>query len=216
MNVAAIIVAGGKGKRFGGGVPKQFLNLSGKPVFMHSVENFKHFAKQIILVVPKGYENKYKGVTVVTGGKERYNSVQNALKVLDKDIDIVAVHDAARPLTLKTDIIKVCKAAEKYGASLLASPATDSIKFTLNGKFVNKSIPRSQIYMAQTPQAFRKEIILKAYSKLLKGAVTDDVQLVERLVGKIKIKIVVPSSENFKITAAHDFERAKIILKGRQ
>ncbi|MCL2389162.1 MAG: 2-C-methyl-D-erythritol 4-phosphate cytidylyltransferase [Elusimicrobia bacterium] len=223
MKVAAIIVAGGKGIRFGGSAPKQFLKLAGIDVFLHSVETFNalKFVKQVIVVVPEGYENyteklclKYKNTVVVTGGAQRHNSVKNGLAALNKNIDIVAIHDGARPLTLPSDITSVCKAALKYSASLLATPAVDSIKFSESDGFVCRSIERSKIYMAQTPQVFKKEIILKAYASPLaaKAVITDDAQLVEKF---SKVKIVVPVGENFKITSRADLEAAKLVLKKR-
>lgn len=220
MKAAAIIVAGGSGKRFGAKTPKQFLPLSGKPVFMWSIEAFcaiKDF-KQIILVVPKEMtaplSKKYKkyGFEVTAGGKERFDSVKNGLSLLKKDIDLVAVHDAARPLIEKKDILKVLKTANKTKAAIAAEKTKDTIKKVKNG-FVENTPDRNVLWNVQTPQIFEAKLLSKAYSMKIAANTTDDSQLIEKL--KVKVAVVETKSPNFKITTQQDFETAKSILLKR-
>ena len=221
MNLAAIIVAGGSGKRFGSKEPKQFLLLNKKKMFVWSILAFKKVkeCKQIILVVPE-YKiiemQKYKklyNIDIVCGGKERYNSVQNGLKEVNDNIDIVAVHDGARPLITDKIIKDVFVATVKYGGAIAACTARDTIKFSNNGKNISKSIDRNNIWQAQTPQMFKTKILKKAYSGKIPKNITDDAQLVERL-GK-KVMLVDGGYENFKVTQPIDFKLAEYILKNR-
>ncbi len=219
MKAAAIIVAGGSGKRFGSALPKQFLPLCGKPVFIWSVEAFlelKEF-KQIVVVVPsdmlKKLSVKYKNIIFVQGGKERFDSVKAGLSLINKDIDFVAVHDAARPLICKKDIASVLKAAQKTGAAIAAEKTKDTIKTVKNG-FVINTLNRSILWNAQTPQIFKTNLILKAYSGKVPKNTTDDSQLMERL--KVKTVVVETLSPNFKITAKDDLEAAKNIIMKRK
>ena len=221
MNFAAIIVAGGKGKRFGSKEPKQFLFLNKKPMFLWSIIAFKKIkqCKQIILVVPEGkvkqmqkYKSLYK-IDIVCGGKERYNSVQNGLKCIKDNIDIIAIHDGARPLITSKIIKNVLTCAVKYGAAIAACHAKDSIKFSKDSKNIIKSIDRNNIWQAQTPQIFKTEILKKVYSKKIPKTVTDDSQLVEKS-GK-KVILIDAGYENFKVTQPIDFKLAEFILKNR-
>lgn len=221
MTFSTIIVAGGQGKRFGSKEPKQFLMLSKKPVFVWSILAFKKVkeCKQIILVVPE-YKisdmEKYKrlyGIDIVVGGKERYDSVKNGLKCVKENIDFVAVHDAARPLITEKQIKEVFASAVKYGGAIAAAPAKDSIKFSKNGKVLNNSIDRKNIWQAQTPQIFKTDLLNKVYSKRIAKNITDDAQLVEK-VGK-KVALINCGYENFKITQKLDFKLAELILKER-
>jgi len=222
MNLAVVIVAGGKGKRFGSKQPKQFLLLNKKPMFLWSVLAFKKLkqCKQIILVVP---ENKFKqmqkykkqyGIDIVCGGKERYDSVRNGLKYIKENIDIIAVHDGARPLVTSKIIKAVFNSAVKYGAAIAATHAKDSIKFSEKGKKIDKSVNRKNIWQAQTPQIFKTEILKKVYSKKIADTITDDSQLVEQT-GKT-VMLVDTGYENFKVTQPIDFKLAEIVLKNRR
>lgn len=221
MNFSAIIVAGGAGKRFGSKEPKQFLMLNKKRMFVWSILAFKKVkeCKQIILVVPKDklselkkYQKLY-NIDIVSGGKERYDSVRNGLSCVKENIDFVAVHDAARPLITNKQIKEVLLSAVKCGGAIAAAPAKDSIKFSKNGKFISKSIDRKNIWQAQTPQIFRTDWLKRVYSKKIAKNVTDDAQLIENF-GK-KIALIDCGYENFKVTQKIDFKLAELILKGR-
>ena len=221
MKAAAIIVAGGSGKRFGSKTPKQFLKLNGKSVFMHSIETFsslKEF-KQIILVVPanmsEDLSKKYKNCnfTITSGGKERTDSVKNGLKLIGGDIEFIAVHDAARPLTNKSDITAVLKAAIKTGAAIAAEKTKDTIKTVKNG-FVGNTLDRSLLWNVQTPQIFEAKLLKKVYSKKISSGATDDSMLIEKT--KHKVAVTETKFPNFKITTPEDFELAEKILSSRK
>lgn len=221
MNLSVVIVAAGFGRRFGSKKPKQFLTLNKKPMFLWSVLAFKKIkdCKQIILVVSKEKIHemlKYKkiyGVDVVCGGKERFDSVKNGLNIVNRDADFVAVHDAARPLITEDAINEILLSAMENGGAIAAAPAKDSIKLSINGKNLTKSLDRKNIWLAQTPQIFKKSILDKAYASKISAAVTDDSQLVEKT-GK-KAVLVNSGYENFKVTEPLDFKLAEFILKKR-
>lgn len=219
MKAAAIIVAGGAGKRFGSAKPKQFLNLCGKPVFLWSIEAFSSIKdfKQIIVVVPDNMldslSKKYKNISFTSGGKERFDSVKKGLLLINKDIDFIAVHDGARPLIHRSDIIKVLKEASVSKAAIAAQKTKDTVKEVKNGYIIN-TLDRSRLWNAQTPQIFERDILLKAYSKKINAAITDDSQLVEKL--NIKVAIVETKFPNFKITTPDDMLFAEKELKQRK
>ena len=220
MSAAVIIVAAGLGKRFHSKVPKQFLNLSGKPVFLWSVLAFQKIKEftQVIVVVPekyaprlRTYEKKHR-LDVTSGGKERYDSVMAGLKKVRAGIDFVAIHDAARPLITKDIIAKCLREAKRSGAALVAVAAKDTVKKAGSNLLVEKTIQRNTVWLAQTPQIFRKNLLLKAYSRKF-TSITDDAQAVE-LSGK-KPKIVPGRYSNIKITEPLDMKIAALLLKGR-
>ena len=218
VRACAIIVAGGKGTRFGGKTPKQFLPLSGRPVFLWSVLAFKRVKsfKQVILVVPqnkvsslRGLSSKF-GFEVVSGGAQRFDSVRNGLASAAAGITHIAIHDAARPL-IESDTIKRClDTAVRSGAAIVAQPATDTIKSSAPDGTILGTIPRSKVWLAQTPQIFERTLIDTAYRKLKKD-ITDDAQAVEFL--KKRVKLVPGSGPNIKITKQQDIKIAEIFLK---
>lgn len=219
MKAAAIIVAAGSGKRFGLPVPKQFLKLKGLPVFLWSILSFKKIKefKHIIVVIPdrwistlKKYQKKY-DIEFAAGGKERFNSVRSGLKRLRNDIEYVSIHDAARPLVTPALIRRGLEAAVKYGSSVTAFASFDTVKLSGQNLFVSRTVPRNTVWLAQTPQTFRRDIIEEAYKKLRFQHITDDAQAVEKL-GK-KVKIVPGDYRNIKITDKKDLELVKIFLK---
>ncbi len=225
MNFAAVIVAGGAGKRFGAEQPKQFLLLNKKEMFVWSILAFKKIkeCRQIILVVPEyklaemqKYKKMYK-IEIVSGGKERYNSVKNGLDCVKENIDFVAVHDAARPLVTEKIIKDVFNSAACAGCvgAIASSPAKDSIKFSKNGRNIINSIDRKNIWLAQTPQIFKTELLKKVYSKKIPENITDDAQLIEKLGKKVNL-VDCGGYENFKVTQIIDFKLAEIILQQRE
>ncbi len=223
MKLAAIIVAGGSGKRFGSKEPKQFLSLNKKPMFLWSVLAFQKIKEcaQIILVVPENklaatakYKKAY-SIDVVSGGRERFLSVKNGLDAVAKNIDLVAVHDAARPLVTQKMIKSVIAEAgsKKYAGAVAAAVSKDSVKFSKNGKTITSSLDRNNVWQAQTPQIFKTDILKKVYSEKIAASVTDDSQLVEKT-GR-KVALVKSFLENFKVTEPSDFTLAENILKKR-
>jgi 2-C-methyl-D-erythritol 4-phosphate cytidylyltransferase len=210
MNAAAIIVAAGAGRRFRGSTPKQFVVLGGLPVFLRSVRAFQRLPDftQIVLVVPEKQlrrcapYRRRNGIDIVAGGKERSDSVRAGLAVLRNDIRYVAIHDAARPLVSDDSIRRGLVAARKYGASVVAVQARDTIKLSASGRYVDRTIPRSGVWLAQTPQTFRRSLIETSYRNLESSPVTDDAQAAE-LAG-FRVRIVPGDYTNFKITERAD------------
>lgn len=218
MKNAAIIVAAGSSKRFGSKVLKQFLNLGGRPVFLRSVEAFasiKSF-KQIILVAPSdkvGFLSlKYRADFVcAAGGNERFDSVKNGLALVEDDVDFIAVHDAARPLISKKDILSVLKKAVKTKAAIAVENIKDTVKLISADGRILKTLDRTVLRNAQTPQIFEAQLLKRAYSRKISADTTDDSKLVENL--KIRVSVVETKFPNFKITTKRDFELAEKILK---
>jgi 2-C-methyl-D-erythritol 4-phosphate cytidylyltransferase len=223
MNVA-IIVAAGSGTRFGGATPKQFLEIGGKPLLIHTLEKFENCAAidEIILVLAPGEianfqisEENFKQSKlkkIVAGGGTRAASVFNGLQAVDrKTAEIVAVHDGARPFVSDEEITFTVEKARETGAACLAAPVTDTIKEIADGKIL-QTIARAKLRRALTPQAFRLEILQKAFAIAdLSEAATDECYLVEKL--GYEIAIVDGSAKNIKITTREDWELAEIFLK---
>ncbi|HHT62528.1 MAG TPA: 2-C-methyl-D-erythritol 4-phosphate cytidylyltransferase [Clostridia bacterium] len=206
---------------------KQFLMLRKKPILIHTLEVFEKckLVNDIILVSSPGEEDfcgsllqKYdlKKVTrVVTGGSERLHSVASGLNQVSEDCDIVAVHDGARPLMLLSLLEEVLNAVAEYDGAILAVPVKDTIKETINGHIIKGTLDRSQLWAAQTPQVFKKDVLTYVYKKALEEGITgtDDASLVEYY--GYKIKVVPGSYENIKITTPVDLDLAELILKRR-
>ena len=226
MNIA-IVVAAGSGKRFGAEKPKQFLEICGKPLLIHTLQKFSDCPAidEIILVLAaEEIENfqpilaKYnfnKSIKLISGGQTRAASVFNGLKSIDSlKAKIVAVHDGARPLVTIEEITRTIETAKVSGAACLTAAVTDTIKEISGGKIV-RTIDRSKLRRALTPQAFRFEIIKRAFENVdLSEAATDECFLVEKL--GIEISAVEGSAENIKITTPEDLIFAENILRKTQ
>jgi len=223
MNKYAIIVAGGKGERMGGETPKQFLELNGQPILMHTIKKFKQTLPEIkiILALPGNQFDyweelcyKYEFVTtphqIVKGGETRFHSVQNALALV-REKSIVAIHDGVRPL-VNTQTIQTCfTEAEKLGNAIPVIDVVDSLRFVSKANKTNKAIPRSCYKSVQTPQCFQSDIILKAYKQDYNSAFTDDASVVEQM-GE-EIHLVEGNRENIKITSIEDLKIATALLE---
>jgi len=153
-------------------------------------------------------------ISLVHGGSERFESVANALKIVKDEVDFVAIHDSVRPCVTTELIDKVFQQAVKSGAAILALGMTDSLKrgSSTEPVVIEQSLPRERLWLAQTPQVFSKEILIKAFKNVPKGA-TDDSQVVEAT--GATVSIVVGSSSNIKITTRDDLFLADAILKSR-
>lgn len=212
---AVVIVCAGKGIRLGGR-DKASLKLEGKPLFVKSVKTFAGFVqiKQIVLVLQKKIfplakkTIKNKKVLITQGGKKRKDSVLCGLKVLGEDIEVVLIHDGARPFISKQTINKVLKALDTHEAVVCGARAADTVKL-LRGSLIDKTLKREDIFLAHTPQGFKKDLILKAYKRFGKKNLTDDSQFIE-LLGK-KVKVIEEDSLNLKITYPKDLKLAKLI-----
>ena len=220
---AVIIPAAGAGKRFGGDVKKPFAQIDGRPVVMRSVELFinRDDVCQVILAVsPDDYEvvkEKFAanimvlGIKLVEGGFERYDSVRKALAAVDDEADLVAVHDAVRPCVTEGWIDKVFAKADETGAAILVAPLVGTIK-RVGDKQIEETVPRAGLFEAQTPQVFRKQLLIDAYAALDDSTPpTDDAEVVERT-GQ-PVSIVETDRRNIKITTKSDMTLASVILK---
>lgn len=220
---AVILAAAGRSSRFRDKhYKKPFAPLAGRAVWLHSAEKFlnRDDVKQVVLVISpedrEDFNSKFAanvailGIDVVDGGAERFQSVENALAKVKTDIDFIAVHDAVRPCIVGEWIGKVFAAAEKSGAAMFAIPVAGTLKRVENG-IVKETVSREGMWEAQTPQVFRRELLLEAYAKRGDVAATDDAQLVERL-GK-PVSIVEGSPINMKITTRDDLRFAEQALK---
>jgi len=217
MKTVAIITAAGHGKRMGR--PKQFIEIGGKPMLEWTLAAFEKAKTidEIILVVnkediPKGKKFKFSKLKkVVAGGEERQVSVANGLEALPADAEIIAVHDGARPFISAEIIESTVNEAKRSGAAVVGVPIKDTVKkATSDERRVTETIDRSELWAAQTPQVFRKDIILKAYQNSEK--VTDDSMLVEKT-GQ-PVTMVMGSYQNIKVTTPEDLEIALKFLKG--
>ncbi len=221
---SVILAAAGKSRRFHDKhYKKPFIPLNDRAVWLHSAEKFlnRDDVKQLILVINpedrEDFDMKFAanvailGVEVVHGGQERSDSVAKALEKVRNDIDFVAVHDAARPCLASEWIDAVFSAAEKHDAAILAIPVAGTLKQVGADKVVRQTISRDQIWEAQTPQVFRRQLLLDAYAKRGDSPATDDAQLVEQLGHPVA---VVPGSPiNMKITTKEDLRLAAQALK---
>lgn len=214
------------GRRMGS-QKKNYLPLAGRPVLAHTLAAFESsdLVDAIVIVVPHADEEfcrtqiveKYgfkKVADVIAGGKERQDSVTNALKFANDRWEFIAIHDGARPLVTKEIIDNTIKAAYEHGAAICAVPVKDTIKEALGG-FIQRTVPREALLSVQTPQIFRADIIKKAFTKAIDEGFlgTDESSLVERI--GCQVKVVEGSYENIKITTKEDMAIAECIIHGR-
>lgn len=208
--MAVIIAAGGSGSRFGGTLPKQFQKIGGIPMIVRSMEAFSAFAKCFIVSITQGFAEHLTDILppdlksktqIAEGGATRYESVKNALALLPEGIDLVAVHDAARPFVDAATIESAISAALNAGAALPVVPLVDSIRrLSPGGDSVAED--RSHFVAVQTPQVFQSHILKQAYLKPFDSRFTDDASLVESL--GIHISLVPGSPDNIKVTFQSD------------
>jgi 2-C-methyl-D-erythritol 4-phosphate cytidylyltransferase len=221
---AVILPAAGKSSRFHDkNYKKPFAPLDGRAVWIHSAERFLNRADvvQTILVIAKEdreyFNFKFQsnvailGIEVVEGGAERAESVENALARVKPAADFVCVHDAARPCLAEAWVDKIFAAAVETGAAILAIPVAGTLKRVSADKRIEETVARSGLWEAQTPQVFRRELLLDAYARRGGFNATDDAQLVERL-GK-PVAVVLGSLLNLKITTREDLRLAEAALK---
>jgi len=232
MKTIAIIAAGGQGKRIEsrlwrdeGKLPKQFLTLKDRPILAHTVEKFERceLIDEIILVVPEDYleycsqkvVDKYgfkKVRKVISGGKERQDSVYSGLKACPNNTSIVVIHDGVRPLISHDKICQSIKMCQEKKAVVLAVPVKETVKRVEYGKIVT-TLDRTKLWLTQTPQTFEYKLILDAYEKARKDNFigTDDSALVERL-GR-EVAILEGDYKNIKITTIDDLQVAERLLE---
>jgi 2-C-methyl-D-erythritol 4-phosphate cytidylyltransferase/2-C-methyl-D-erythritol 2,4-cyclodiphosphate synthase len=221
VHVTAIIAAGGRGVRFGGTLPKQLLPLGGIPVLQRSVEAFVTHERITDIIValpadlaaapPPYVRDSTKPLTVVDGGNRRQDSVARAFARVAPAADIVVVHDAARPLVSAGLISRTIDAAVEHGAAIAAMQATDTVKRANDRRVIVDTIPRAEIFLAQTPQAFRTSLLREALAMASDLDATDEAALVERL-GR-PVVLVDGEAGNVKITAPEDLAFAEGLLR---
>jgi len=220
MKKFAIIVAGGSGNRMGAAVPKQFLEICGKPVLMHTIQVFYEFDPEceLILVLPEMQQEFWDGLClkhsftlphrVVSGGENRFNSVKNGLKLIDGD-GIVFIHDGVRPLVSAETLGRCFNTAINTGNAIPVLPVNESLRKLESGQ--NISVDRSLYFGVQTPQTFQTNQILKAYLQAFDPAFTDDASVAER--AGFPIFMVEGNRENIKITTPEDLIIAEAFMK---
>ncbi len=228
MKITAIILAGGRGTRLGGDIPKQYIEVAGKPVLLYALESFEQSrADGIVIVCGTGDEDfvmqeivlEYglKKVThVVRGGAERYDSVYAGL-LAAAGSDYVLIHDGARPYITAAGINRMIDAVLEYRAAVAAQPSKDTIKITDEEGFVQSTTDRSRTWNIQTPQCFRYEEILDAYEQVIGRRtsgeatlkITDDAMVYETVFPERRVKLVDIGEENGKITTSYDLEFMK-------
>lgn len=219
-----IIVAGGKGLRMGGDIPKQFIPVNGMPVLMHTIRRFREFDPQmhIVLVLPKDHQDYWRQLCdeyrftdrhdIADGGSTRFHSSQNGIMALAEapDTDIVAIHDGVRPLVSVETIDRCFTVAAESGAAIPVLPVIDTLRYVghadENGVNTEQghNVLRSDYRVVQTPQTFRLALLRRAFTQPFSERFTDDASVVEAL-GE-KVTMVDGNRENIKITTPYDLK----------
>ena len=221
VKVSAIIPAAGSGSRFG--EEKQFKILSGRPLWAYTLDPFikSSLINEILFIVPETYINtvqssesfiiasKKKEIKVIPGGPKRTDSVLNGLYSTKKTNGLVCIHDAVRPFIRQSFITETVNSCKDFDGAVLAIPSVDTVK-VVKDEIINKTIDRTIIWMAQTPQTFHRDKLLDAFKNNINVHVTDESVLME--LSGYSIKIINGDAENFKITNKLDWELAKIIV----
>jgi len=230
MRVSAIVLAAGRGVRFGSGAGKLLSKIRKRPLFVYSLEELSrhHLISDIIVVVNSANREKItrqlrrrglaKVSKIVLGGRRRQDSVYNGLKALDDETKLVLIHDSARPFIDRELISSVVNMARRSGAAIVGVPVKATIKTVSRRSYlvsrkcvVKETLDRRRLWEIQTPQVFRKDKLIRAYQRFSGLDVTDDSSLVEKL--GMKVSIVMGSYRNIKITTPEDLEIAKAIEK---
>jgi 2-C-methyl-D-erythritol 4-phosphate cytidylyltransferase / 2-C-methyl-D-erythritol 2,4-cyclodiphosphate synthase len=220
MHVSAIIAAGGRGLRFGGAEPKQLLLLRGEPILKRSVDAYLNcdLVSDIVVALPADLarrplaylQHRSKPVTIVDGGERRRDSVANGFARASEHADIIVIHDAARPLVTDAVIRRTITAAAESGAAIAAQRARDTVKRIGDGGTITATLPRDEIYLAQTPQAFRAAVLRDALR--LGSDATDEAMLAEQA-GYV-VRVVEGDPRNLKITTPDDLAMAEHLVAG--
>jgi 2-C-methyl-D-erythritol 4-phosphate cytidylyltransferase len=221
-DIGVIIVAAGAGTRTGGAELKQFRWIAGKPMLLHSIQLFqeRHDVAMVVAVLPREYaadpppwifQCDTDRLLVSVGGPERSDSVRNGLEDLDESCTLVVVHDAARPLVTAALAERVIHEARKGNCAVPGIPIADTVKRTNRDQRVVETVDRKGLWRAQTPQAFPRDVLERAYVEAGESgdAVTDDASLCERIGATV---VIVPGSPRaMKITSDDDFAVAEAL-----
>lgn len=229
MKNVAIITAGGSGKRINSRLPKQYLPVGGSPLLVHTIEVFQRspLIHDILLVVPPEDVHRvrsrfvephgfFKVSRVLGGGCERQDSVKNGLDALGEDCDIVLIHDGVRPFVSGRLIRLVIREAAAHGAATAGVPVKETVKRVDGEGCVLETVDRRALWLAQTPQAFRRAVILEAHRRACRDHFcgTDDAALVERM--GHPVRMVPATYENIKITTREDLLLAEFLIEARK
>lgn len=224
MSVAAIVVAAGPGTRLGLGQPKAFVDVAGVPLFVRALRAVAVAGvNDLVLVAPPGAMAQAEAllaphaplpcpVRIVEGGAERQDSVRCGLAAVGA-VELVAIHDAARPFVSADVVAAVIATAGRHGAAIVATPATDTVKEVHSEGWIESTLPRRRLWLAQTPQVFRTDLIRRAHARAHSAGnlATDDAALVEQL-GE-RVYVVRGNPENRKITTPDDLRWAAWLLQ---
>jgi 2-C-methyl-D-erythritol 4-phosphate cytidylyltransferase len=210
----AIVVAAGRSERIG--EDKIYISLKNRPLIYYTLNAVSSVVNSMILVCSKDRvewwrKSPYSDLKITPGGERRQDSVWAGLELLDEKTETVVVHDGARPLVKKELIEKVVEEAEREGAAILGVPATSTVKVVENG-WVKETLKREDVWLIQTPQAFKKEVILYAYRLAYREGFygTDCASLVER--AGFSVKVLLGDERNIKVTTSDDLPIIKAIL----
>ncbi len=225
FKVAVIVAAAGASTRFGGKVKKPYARIDDRPVFIRTLELFINrddVCQTILMAAEDDYDMVttkfgpnlgFMGVELARGGKERWQTIKNAIEKLSTDADLVAVHDAVRPCLTAEKITEVFETADKTGAAMLATPVDATIKRVDKDGVIEETVDRTGLYLAQTPQVFKRESFIEAYDKVNgdDAKFTDDAQVLDTI--GVKTTVVECGQTNIKITRKSDLKLAGAISK---
>ena len=217
MHVSAIIAAGGRGSRFGGAEPKQLLPLAGIPILKRTIDAFLNgyaFDEVVVAVPPELAANPpayLDDVIVVEGGERRQDSVANAVRAIAPSSQVVVIHDAARPLVTPSLIERTIDAAVKHGAAIAALRARDTVKRGDAAGIIRGTLPRDEIFLAQTPQAFRVGVLRDALASASSAPDATDEAMLAEAAGH-HVHLVEGDPRNLKITTPDDLDMAERLL----
>jgi 2-C-methyl-D-erythritol 4-phosphate cytidylyltransferase len=229
LTASAIIVAAGSGVRLGSNVPKAFVKIAGRTMLSYSLAMITKVASigEVVIAVPEGFESAARAevaavglgfpVKITAGGLERQDSVRIALALTSVENELVIVHDAARPIATP-EIFDAClSAAARAGGAIAATPVADTLKRVgIDGKSIAGTVARTGLWQAQTPQAFRRDLLVEAHRRAVSETIvaTDDADLVERT--GVRVEVVEASTANIKITTPSDLAIVEAIIAARR
>lgn len=221
-NMAIIIVAGGKGLRMGGDIPKQFVPIAGKPILMRTIERFKEYdaAIQIVLVLPESQLDYWKSlcaeygftqeVTIANGGDTRFHSVMNGLALVNPEVQLIGVHDGVRPFVSVATIAACYDEAARSGAAVPVIEPVETVRHLTSADGTSETVARGDYRLVQTPQVFTADLLRRAYRQPFTPFFTDDASVVEAL--GHSVTLVAGNRENIKITTPFDMVVGEAIL----
>jgi 2-C-methyl-D-erythritol 4-phosphate cytidylyltransferase len=229
LKASAIIVAAGIGVRLGSGGPKAFVEIGGRSMLWYSLDAIRQIASvgEVVIAVPKGFENAARAeaaaaglgvpAKITPGGVERQDSVRIALGLTSSEGELVIVHDAARPLAAPAIFEACIAAAARAGGAIAAIPVADTLKRVGdNNSAIAATVARTGLWQAQTPQAFRRDVLIAAHRRAIDEGIvaTDDADLVERT--GVRVEVVEASTANIKITTPSDLAIAEALIAARK